>query len=193
MNIVLKLLGSSLLAISIGVLLVAPYLFEIGFHSKFAGGLAILPWTLTYCAWFGISAVAINYLWCVERAWLSSFALLVGLTVNVSLNLYLLPRYGLQGAVCGTTAAHLATLLTCLGLCRLYGMHVHSGTWLIVLAPATLCLGPLPALGALLAMGFVAAMSPLLFTEHEKHQVAGALRDLLRQCFSRRRPNPVAA
>jgi len=193
LNLVLKLLGSALLVASICVLLAAPYLFEIGFRSKFAGGLAILPWTLTYCAWFGISAVAINYLWCVERAGLSSVTLLVGLVVNVSLNSYLLPRYGLQGAVCGTTAAHLATLLTCLGLCRLHGMHVHSGTWMLALAPATLCLGPLPALGALLALVFVAAMSCLLFTQHEKDQVASALRDAASKCFSKRRPDPVAA
>ena len=37
------------------------------FSNKFQGGLAVLPWTLTYCTWFGTIAVAQNYLWCAER------------------------------------------------------------------------------------------------------------------------------
>ena len=41
--------------------------FGNAFAGKYDGGLAVLPWTLTYCVWSGIGLLAANYLWCVEN------------------------------------------------------------------------------------------------------------------------------
>ncbi len=106
LNTVLKALDLSLFAASVVVLICAPFLFNTVLGGKFSGGLVQLPLTLVYCTWFGTIAVAQNYLWCAEKAWLSSVALFVGLVVNVSLDLALLPRVGLHGAVMATTAAN---------------------------------------------------------------------------------------
>ena len=46
-----------------------------------------------------MSAVATSYLWCAERPALSSLPVAAGLAVNVTMNLLLVPRFGLQGAV----------------------------------------------------------------------------------------------
>src|SRR4029079_4162150 len=113
-------------------------LFEVAFQNKYQGGMVVLPWTLAYCTWFGTIAVAQNYLWCAERAALGSLSLVVGLLLNISLNLVLLPRFGLQGAVWSTTAANLVTLALTYEFSRRYGMRVDRGTWLLTLAP--LCL-----------------------------------------------------
>ena len=135
LNLVLKVLLLSLFVASIGVLLVGPLLFEYAFQNKFQGGLVVLPWTLAYCAWFGTIAVAQNYLWCRRSPGLSSLALLVGLVINIVFNLWLLPTYGLEGAVWATSLANLAALLLVYAISTWHGMRVDVGTWLLSLAP----------------------------------------------------------
>ena len=131
------------------VLICAPFLFNTVLGGKFSGGLEQLPLTLVYCTWFGTLAVAQNYLWCAEKAWLSSVALLVGLLVNVSLDLVLLPRVGLHGAVIATTAANFMALLLIYLLNGRLGMRIDRGTWILAAVPMLLWLGPtVAALGA---------------------------------------------
>ena len=171
LNKVLKVLLYSLFAGSIAVLFIAPWLFEIAFQNKFQGGLAVLPWTLAYCTWFGTIAVAQNYLWCAERPGLSSFALLAGLVLNIGVNLLLLPTYGLEGAVWATTLANLAALMLVYYFSRANGMHVDSGTWILSLAPAALGLGPWISLGLLVAISILAATSNHVLIPEEKQQL----------------------
>ncbi len=66
LNLFLKIWSVLLTAGAAAVLFVAPVLFRVGFQSKFAGGLHVLPWTLTYCTWFGLSMLLQTYLWCAE-------------------------------------------------------------------------------------------------------------------------------
>ncbi len=99
MNLMLKLLGLLLFTGSIAILLAGPFLFNVAFNGKFRGGLEVLPWTLTYCSWFGLATMAQMYLWCAERAHLSCLALFIGLVTNIGLNLLLLPHYGLPGSL----------------------------------------------------------------------------------------------
>ena len=175
LNRMLKLLSLTLFAVSIGVLFFGPLLFEIAFRNKFQGGLVILPWTLAYCGWFGTIALAQNYLWCAERPGLSSLALLAGLVVNIGFNLLLLPTYGLEGAVWATTLANLTALVLVYVFSSRNGMHVDRGTWILSLAPMTLCLGPWVALGALVGLGVVAFTGTSIFTRQEKRQIAEAI------------------
>ena len=101
-----------------------------------------MPWTLVYCTWFGLSLVVQNYLLCAEKARLASVALACGLVLNVPLNLVLLPRLGLQGAVLSTAAANALSLgLICLFNRRL-GFHLDDGAKLVLVLPMLLCLGP---------------------------------------------------
>src|SRR5205085_10788736 len=99
LNLTLKLLGLGLFAAAVVILLAAPFLFGVVLHGKYEGGLAVLPWTLAYCIWLGQAVVAQNYLLCAERARLSSLAFLLGLGINIVLNLILVPRHGLIGGV----------------------------------------------------------------------------------------------
>jgi PST family polysaccharide transporter len=174
LNMVLKLLSLSLFAASIAVLFMAPLLFEVAFRNKFQGGLAVLPWTLTYCAWFGTIAVAQNYLWCAERPGLSSFALLVGLLANIGCNLLLLPRFGLEGAVWATTLANLTALVLIYVFSGLNGMHVDSGTWILSFSPAALSCGPWASLGVLTAIVVATVLGTHVLTQEEKQHVRAA-------------------
>jgi O-antigen/teichoic acid export membrane protein len=154
------------------VLLAAPLLFDVAFRGKFPGGQAVLPWTLVYCTWFGLSLVLQNYLLCAEKARLASAALGCGLILNVLLNLVLLPRLGLEGAVLSTAAANALSLgLICLFNRRL-GFSLDDGAKLVLLLPVVVCLGPWVAVFTLLAVAVTALCGNRLLSPQEKRLLA---------------------
>jgi len=172
LNLILKIVGLALLAAAALVLLVSPLLFNWAYEGKFAAGHAVLPWVLIYCIWFGLSAVAHNYLWCAERAGLGALSLLCGLVTNVLLNLLLLPRYGLLGAVLAAASSKLLSLVLVYFFTRQCGMRISVGAWLVVLAPLVLSLGVWPAIAAVAVIGLGAVGGERLFNLEEKEQLA---------------------
>jgi O-antigen/teichoic acid export membrane protein len=105
LNTVLKVTSLVMLAGGVAVLWVAPLLFHYAFEGRYDQGLAVMPWTLTYCVWYSLLLVAQNYVWCAERAKLAVIPLAAGLCINVAIDLALIPTWGLLGAVVATTVA----------------------------------------------------------------------------------------
>src|SRR5690606_10454843 len=91
LSLTVRMLGLALLAGSVVLLFVAPWIFHYGFRGKFDGGLTVMPLTMTYLSWVGLMVVASSYLWVAERALLGSLSMALGLAVNIGLNLILLP------------------------------------------------------------------------------------------------------
>ncbi len=170
-NLSLKLVAFSFTIGGALVLIGSPLLFGWALAGKYDAGLAVLPWTLTYCVWFGLSLVAQTYLWCAEKAKLASIALLVGLVANVLLNCLLLPVWGLLGAVLATTVANGVALAGILAFNRRCGMRIHSGTWLAMLLPILLGFGALPATVVLAVLGVTAWYTDWWFDADEKSQL----------------------
>lgn len=192
LNLFLKLVGIALSAGAALILLGAPLLFGVAFRGKFAGGQAVLPLTLTYCTWFGLSIISQNYLWCAEKARLATVALLVGLGLNVALNLVLVPRLALYGAVLATTAANLVALLLVTAFNGLLGFRVDRGTAIVLALPAVNCLGPFVALAVLAGVALEAFTTDRIFSPEEKQQIAqGSQRYWER--LQRLRPAPKSA
>jgi PST family polysaccharide transporter len=177
LNLFIRLFGFALSGAAAMILLAAPLVFGVAFNGKFAGGLAVLPWTLTYCLWFAMFGIAGKYLLCREKAYLGSAALLVGLVVNVGLNLVLLPRFGLLGAVLATTAANLVALLLISTFSCLLGFRMDAGTWVALALPAVVCLGPWVALVVLIAVAVEATVRDRLLSGEEKRQLVDTLLD----------------
>jgi len=170
-------------------------LFHVAFEGRYNEGLAVMPWTLTYCVWYAILIVAQNYIWCAEKTKLGSLPLGIGLATNILLNLVLLPIWGLYGAVLATT------LSTGLALGLLYwlnhreGMELHRG--LLWLSAAPIALGGGAWLGAavLVAILVAAPFSRTLFTADERAMLGGYLRHQLDNigAFLTRHPKRVGA
>jgi O-antigen/teichoic acid export membrane protein len=175
LNFILKTLGLSLLTAATTILLASPLLFDWAYEGKYAAGQAVLPWVLIYCIWFGLGAVAHNYLWCAERAKLGAVALFCGLVASVLLNLLLLPRFGLQGAVLAAAGAKLLSLVLVYLFAWRCGMRIATGAWFVVLAPLALCLGTWPAVAALAVIGLGAISGERLLNREEKEQFAALL------------------
>jgi len=194
LNLFLKIWSVLLTAGAAAVLFIAPVLFHVGFQSKFPGGLRVLPWTLTYCTWFGLSMLLQTYLWCAERAHVASLVAFLGVLVNVGLNLLLLPRLGLQGAVLATAAANgVAVLLMC-GLCRRYGLNVHRGTFFGLLLPVSIPLGPWVVLLVLAAVIFQTIVSDRFLSREEKQEILAGIEryvtPVLRRARGKMAPRP---
>lgn len=176
LNLTFKLLAILLTAAAIGIRVVAPVLFGTVLLGKYADGLNVLPWTLTYCIWFGLARVLQKYLWCAHRVRLAALAWCGGLVANVLLNLYLLPRFGLTGVVWATAAGN----LTALGLVLLFswrgGMQFTRGIALAAALPLSITL---PAPAAVLVFGglvVLAATSTRLFSTDEKERIRAIVR-----------------
>jgi O-antigen/teichoic acid export membrane protein len=177
LQLCVKLIGFGMFAVAVMVLIGSPLLFDLAYRGKFPGGEAVFPLALVYSTWFGLIFILHDYLLCAEHARLTSAALFVGLLVNIGLNLLLLPRFGLDGAVLATAAANgVSLLLICVFNYRL-GFRIDDGTQLVLVLPVFLCAGPWVAglsvvLTLLLAIGGNRLLSP-----EEKRQIAASLAD----------------
>ena len=177
LNLLLKVLAAGLTLGGVLILAAAPWLFEVAFRGKYAGGLAVMPWTLIYCTWFGLAIVAQKILWCAERAGRVSVALVVGLSINVALNFALLPRLGLLGAVLATAAAHFTALMLIVTMSSRLGFRVDRGTWAALLLPAALCLGAWNAALVLAVVALDIAVSDRLLSREEKRTLTAGIAD----------------
>lgn len=175
LSLMLKVLLFALFSAAIAVLALAPLLFEHAFRGKLAGGLAVLPWPLAYCIWFGIIPVAQNYLWCAEKARAGSIAFFLGLVLNIGLNSLLIGPFGLHGAAWSTTAANLLVLLLIYAFSAWSGMRIERGVLLLTFIPLALPLGPLAACGVLLLVVIATFATNTIFTRDDKDQILAAV------------------
>ena len=174
LKLMLKAFGLGFTAVAIIVLIGSPILFDLAWQGRYGGGLAVLPWALTCSIWTGLAFISYNYLWCAEKSRFVSLTLFVGLAVNVGLNLVLLPKFGLLGAVLATAAARFAALALLWVIARNLGMEIDRGLLIVAALPLLLASGPWVALIGLIAVlvGNVPGIG--CFTAAEKTEIAGA-------------------
>jgi len=186
LRLFVKLFGLAILAGIVAVAAGAPLLFDVALRGKFAAGQAVLPWTLLYSAWFSLWLILQNYLLCVEKARFASVTLFSGLLLNICLNIILLPRLGLQGAVLATVAANGLSLFL---LCRInhrLGFRLDEGTRLVLVLPLLVCWPAWAAVLALLAVAAEAVWGTRLFSADEKRQLAERAADLAKRLHLKR-------
>lgn len=171
LNLAVKLTLLGMIAFGACVLLAGPLLFDVILQGRYNDGLAVLPWTIAGCVWYGVYIVAQCYLWCAEKTRWAVAPLALSLAANVVLNLFLLPAYGLYGAVLSTGIATCICLLSVLEISRWHGMRVDRGTWLLSLAPAALGFGAAPTLVACTAIAALALYGHAIFTPAERRDL----------------------
>jgi polysaccharide transporter, PST family len=179
LNLILKLASLVMFAGSVFVLLVAPLLFRYVYDGRYDEGLAIMPWPMTYCVWYGLLLIAQNYIWCAEKARLATVPLAAGLLVNIAANLVLIPVWGLLGAVVSTTIA------TGLALAALYvinhrqGMQIQPGLIWMSLAPASMCGGVWCGLAGLTVLAVLLPFSRTLITQPERDEIGAFVQQFI--------------
>lgn len=171
LNLLLKLSGLGISWVSAAVLLAGPLLFGVVLGGKFAAGLHILPWTLTYCVWYGILGIAQAYLLCAEKAGAITVARAASLVASIGLNLLLLPWLGLQGAVLAAAGANLLCLVLVLSFSRRQGFHADGGCLLVLALPLIFPLGAWPTLLILTLLAWGILRFNWIFSTHEKQRI----------------------
>lgn len=174
LNLSIKLTSLGMLGFGVCVLLFSPLLFNVVLQGKYNDGLSVLPWALSSCIWYGMFALAQNYLWCAERTRLATLPLVIGLALNVALNILLLPVWGLYGAVLATGVSSLMCLVTILLLSQRFGLCLDRGTWLLAFAPVSLAAGPIVS-GVTLCVLLIVALCTRQVVNAEEHAQLGML------------------
>jgi O-antigen/teichoic acid export membrane protein len=132
--------------------------------------------------------LAQNYLFCAEKARLGTLAFLLGLAINLVLNVLLLPRFGLIGAIMATAAGNAAALALILYFSGRHGLQLDRSVALCCILPALLIAGPWLALAVVLAAVFFATRHTWLFDHAEREelsQMAGQFADRMQRLTGR--------
>ncbi|MGI9474998.1 MAG: polysaccharide biosynthesis C-terminal domain-containing protein, partial [Rubripirellula sp.] len=133
----------------------APWFFNEVLENRYTDGLRLMPMTFVFAIWYSLVTVGQNYLWVAERGKLVAVAIGVGLVVNVVLNLFLLPVWGLFGAVFSTLLAHLVLLVCLWYAMRRHGYSIDRSTFFVSILPATLLAGPMISMACVAVVCFV--------------------------------------
>lgn len=107
--------------------------------------------------------------------------LAVGLASNVLLNLVLLPRLGLQGAVIATALATLVALAAQIVVNWRLGMPPSVGTLLVSLAPLALAMGFPTAVSTGGLIGLLVFFTPWVLSTEERREIIGIARERLQR------------
>jgi O-antigen/teichoic acid export membrane protein len=173
---------------AVGVILVAPLLFNWVLEGRYGDGLAVLPMTLVYCIWLSLSTVGQSYIWVAEKGRLMMFISTIALVSNLVLNALLIPTAGLWGAVFATTVACLILMTLILAVNRLLGCPTDKGVWITAALPLALLL-PIPImLTVAVVILYVGIRSQLIFTNDEKKRLrteTGKIIEKVRQSMHR--------
>lgn len=168
LNMALKFTSIGMLVAGIFILAVTPSLFWVAFEGKYDAGLEVLPWALAGCVWFSLLLVAQTYVWCAEKTRHATVPLAIGLASNVALNVVLLPRYGLEGALIATGTSTFLAVAVQLLVNKRFAMSCPLGTIAAVSLPLGLAFGLPVALTLLAIVGTVCALTNLLLDREEK-------------------------
>lgn len=177
----IKLGAMFFFGLTIGALLTAPFLFDWLLRGRYADGMEILPAALLICCWLSLANFFNNYFWCAEKGRMLGILASAALVTNIVLNLLLVPRWGLHGAMTANVMS-MGLLLALYGvsLSRL-GVSFGWGTWLIVVAPVSLLAGPIPAAFVWGALIVLASRTDWLLSDEEKTSIDASLMPVLKK------------
>jgi O-antigen/teichoic acid export membrane protein len=170
-----KLSMSFFFLLSILSLAVAPVLFNHFLEGRFSDGLAIMPIALAHCCFLATGTLLQNYFWCVEKGRVVGFILAIGLLINIVLNAWWVPIYGLSGAMSATTVAGGAILMLTWGALYCHGIELDRTNLILCLLPIVLLFGALPSMAIAALLIVLTSRSSLLLSTEEKRRIDDAI------------------
>lgn len=171
LNWTVKLSTIGMVGINTVLLIAAPLLFDRVLNGRYADGLAVLPMTMVYCTWFSTLTVAQDYLWVVEKGKYGVGALFVGLVVNIFFNLWLIPSYGLWGAVVATTIGNFVALVLIMACNWKFGAAPDWGCWGVIAVPGLLLMPSFQAAAVYVLLLVWIGLSDKVFSSEEKREI----------------------
>lgn len=165
--------------ISIGAMIVAPWLFQYVLKNKYQEGLEAMPLALIYCCFSASSVLLQNYFWCAEKGRVVGLITASGLVANLLLNLWWVPIFGLMGAMAATAISGAAILLLTLLSLRIVNIRLGWSFYVIAMLPISLLLGPAVAMFGAAIVVVLTSRSQYIFTRDEKQLLDHSLLPVL--------------
>lgn len=172
LNWSIKLMSLAMLVVNAGLLLFSKLLFDVLLEGRYEEGLAVLPLTMVYCAWFSLMTISQDFLWVSERGKFANLAMGLGIATNVVCNALLIPGFGLWGAVAATTIGNGLGIALLFGLNAKFQCSPDRGSWLALLLPLILLLSPTYCLLATVVATAWIAIFNVYFTVQDKRQLS---------------------
>jgi O-antigen/teichoic acid export membrane protein len=157
--------------ISIGAMVFAPWLFQYVLKNKYQEGLEAMPMALIYCCFSASSVLLQNYFWCAEKGRVVGMITALGLVVNLLLNLWWVPCFGLSGAMTATAISGFAILLLTLLSLRMVKIRFGWPFYLIGMLPVLLLFGPAIAMLGAVIIVMLTSRTSSIFDEAEKRML----------------------
>ena len=149
----------------------APFIFNTILEGRYGEGLQVLPMTMVYCIWFGLSCVAQNYLWVIEKGKWIALSVGLGLSINLGLNWLLIPSMGVQGAVIATATANGLLLSMIYLLNRFAGCKMDASIWYCSAIPLILLLPLYCSIGCAIVFALAGWKTQSIFGDDEKAEI----------------------
>lgn len=169
------------LILSVASLAVAPLLFEHVLQGKYTEGLGIMPQAMLHCCLTAMAFLMQNYFWCAERGKTVGTIIAIGLVMNIILNFWWVPLFGLRGAMTATSISGGAILLMTLVELHRCGVNIGLRCLWFTLLPVSILLGCVPAAIVLSTIIVLIGRTDWLMTGQEKRAIDQAITPKLQQ------------
>ncbi|MCM2370484.1 lipopolysaccharide biosynthesis protein [Aporhodopirellula aestuarii] len=153
--------GDALMAVSLVftvggafAILIGPWMFDVLLQGRYSDGLKLMPLALCFCTWSTLVIVGQCYLLTAEKGRSVALAMFAGLIANLVLNLILLPRFGLTGAVVATLLAHAVMMIGVWIAMVVFGYPLSTQTVMLSFLPLMLLASPWAAIVFAAAIGW---------------------------------------
>ena len=180
-RLTLKCVSVFFFGLSIASLAIAPLLFDYVLRGKYSDGLAIMPLAMLHCCLLAMAFLMQNYFWCAERGKTVGIVFAIGLVINIALNAWWVPVFGLRGAMIATAISGAAILFMTLFEMHRCGMRLGLNCLWFVMLPVGILFGCIPAAIILLMAVVLIGRTNWLLTGQEKLALDRAITPKLNQ------------
>ena len=174
-RLTLKCVSLFFLILSVGSLAIAPLLFDHVLHGKYSDGLSIMPQAMLHCCLTAMAFLLQNYFWCAERGKTVGVIIAIGLLINILLNAWWVPVFGLRGAMTATSLSGGAILLMTILEMRRCGVRLGWRCLFFTTFPISLLFGSVPAAAVLAIVLILIGRTDWLLNAQEKQSLDDAI------------------
>jgi len=181
LRLTLKCSSIFFVALSIASISVAPLLFKHVLQGKYDGGLEIMPQAMLHCCLAAITCLMQNYFWCAEQGKKVGIIVAIGLCINILLNAWWVPQFGLHGAIVATSVAGVTILSITLFELNRSGVWLGLDSLAFALLPICILLGSLPAAVVFSVFLVLMGRTSWLVTKDEKRVLQMAITPMMKK------------
>jgi polysaccharide transporter, PST family len=177
----MKLMTLFFWALSIGGMVVSPFVFHTLLKGRYADGLSIMPLGLVHCTYAALAAFLCNYFWCEEKGVLVTKLMAFGLILNIALNFLMVPVWCVYGAMFATFLAGAAILGMTIAIMSRHGCWVGSQAIVLAVLPVSLAISTSLSMLVFTVAILLISRTDLLLSADEKEALSTHLRPILKR------------